>query len=487
MGSLLRVPDCRAKRDKYRVHRVATEVDFLRTTGASGGNTAVAVTILLSVCSCFAVVWGLALASAARGRIVDFKNVYFGERCLVQHHDPYNQNELLKIYFAGGGERAPEASEGYRTQMIVACQMYLPGAIFLLAPFGLLPWPAAYLAWIALTVCGITTAAVLMWRIASRYAASPPLYLISFLLLNSGVLFAGGNAAGMVVSLCIIAAWCFLEDRLINFGIVCMAVSLAIKPHDGGLVWLYFLLAGAPLRKSALKSLLVAALLGVIGLAWIQPISPHWLAELQQNVQQYAIPGSYNDPGPVGNKIVGPGMIIDLQTVTSIVRDDPAFYNIAAYLLCAPLVLFWAFLTIRSSFSKTRAWFGLGAIAPLALLPVYHRPYDAKLLLLAIPACAILWSAGQIRAWISLTLTGMAVVFTSDLPLALLSILTKDLQVPTGASGAAITILLMRPAPLVLYVLGAFNLFQYAKACRTEIEESGIGLPSLTPVAVNHE
>jgi hypothetical protein len=35
-----------------------------------------------------------------------------------------------------------------------------------------------------------------------------------------------------------VAAWCFIKGRFIPAGILCLAVSLAIKPHDAGLVWL---------------------------------------------------------------------------------------------------------------------------------------------------------------------------------------------------------------------------------------------------------
>lgn len=459
----------------------------LRATGVSGGNRAVAVVLLLCVSSCFAFAWGMALASVARGVMLDFKVVYFGARCLVQHHDSYNQSELLRVYFAEGGEPVPEAAKGYRTQMIVANQIYLPTAAMLTLPFGLLPWPIAHLVWSALTVCGITLAAVLVWSEANQYDSSAPLYIISFLLFNSGVLFAGGNPAGVAVSLCVIAAWCFLGNRFVNLGIACMAISLAIKPHDTGLIWLFFLLTSGECRKRALNTLLAVALIGIIALAWIHQISPHWLSELQSNLQAYAVRGSYHDPGPVANKTIGPGMIIDLQTVTSVIRDDPPFYQIAAYLLCAPLLLYWAFLTARSQFSRTRAWFALGAIAPLALLPVYHRPYDAKLLLMAIPMCAILWSRGRRDAWISVALTGIAVFFTSDLPLALLSSLTKQMHIPAGAGGKVITILLMRPAPLALLLLGVFNLLQYAKACRPDVEADQSGLASLTAVLVSQE
>lgn len=436
------------------------------------GNVRVAI-VLLCLSSCFALAWGLAAARAAQGVILDFRIVYFGARCIVQHHDPYSQSELLRVYAAEGGERTPDAVEGSRNQMIVASQMYLPSAALILAPFGLLPWPPAYLLWIALTVCAITVSAILMWSVALRYTARVPLYLLLFLLLNTGILFSGGNPAGVAVSLCVVAAWCFLEDRHINLGIVCMAISLAIKPHDAGLVWLYFLLAGAAMRKRAIESMLITTLIGIIALAWFHQISPHWLTELEQNVHDYAIRGSYNDPGPSANTFIRTGMIIDLQTVTSVIHDDPDFYRNAAYLLCAPLLAFWGYLTVRYRFSRTRGWIGMAAIAPLAMLPVYHRPYDAKLLLISIPACAMLWSEGRIRGLLSLAFTGAAIVFTSDLPLALLSVLSGGVHVPPGAGGQVLTVLLLRPAPLALLALGTFNLFQYARVCRDEAQNNG--------------
>lgn len=459
----------------------------MRTKGVNANKATIAVTFLLCVWSSFSLFWGLAVARAARGVMLDFKVVYYGARCLVQHHDSYNQSELLRVYFAEGGEPIPDATAGHRTQMIVANQIYLPTAAILTAPFGLLPWPIAYLIWTTLTVCGITTAAVLMWSVANRYAPGPPLYLISFLLLNSGVLFAGGNPAGMAVSLCIIAVWCFLEDRYIALGVICMATSLAIKPHDAGLIWLFFLMVGGVSRRRSLKTLLVVAVIGVIALMWIRQISPHWLPELQSNLQAYAARGSYHDPGPVANKTISPGMIIDLQTVTSVIRDVPGFYRPAAYLICAPFLAVWAFLALRSRFSQRSAWLALGAIAPLSMLPVYHRAYDAKLLLLAIPACAILWSGEKLAAWTSVALTAAGIVFTSDLPLALLSIVSNQIHLPGGAAGAALTILLMRPAPLALLALGTFNLFQYAKICGRDVDDREGVLRALHTVAASSQ
>ena len=41
---------------------------------------------------------------------------------------------------------------------------------------------------------------------------------------------------------------------------MCLAISLMLKPHDAGLVWLYFLLAGGIYRKRALQALVADAI-----------------------------------------------------------------------------------------------------------------------------------------------------------------------------------------------------------------------------------
>ncbi len=63
-----------------------------------------AILLLLSLSSTLSVFWGLALEHSARGIIVDFRVVYLGTRCLLQHRDPYNENQLQTIYQAEGGE-----------------------------------------------------------------------------------------------------------------------------------------------------------------------------------------------------------------------------------------------------------------------------------------------------------------------------------------------------------------------------------------------
>ncbi len=114
-------------------------------------------------------------------------------------------------------------------------------------------------------------------------------------------------------------------------GVVLLALSLELKPHDTGLVWLYFLLAGGAYRKRALQTFALTVALALPPVLWVFHVSPHWTQELSANLSVTSVRGGINDPGPSSIDESGSGMIIDLQTVISVFRDTPRFYN-SAYL-----------------------------------------------------------------------------------------------------------------------------------------------------------
>jgi hypothetical protein len=419
--------------------------------------------VLLSVCSCVAFCWGFALERSARGIIVDFKVVYLGARCLIQGCDPYNENQLMGVYLSEGGRPASTAEDANRVRQVIALQVYFPTAFLYIVPFAKLPWGMAHPLWSVLTALSITLGAYFMWILGQKYASSAPFYLISFLLVNCGVLFAGGNPAGISIGLCLIAVWCFLSDRFVLTGVVCFAISLALKPHDSGFVWLYFLLAGGEHRKNALRTAVVAFILGLPALLWVSHASPHWLWELRSNLSATSVRGGITDPGPSSLSGPGGGMIIDLQTVFSVFRDEPGFYNPMAYSICGLLLLVWISVTLRSRSSLNDAFLALACIAPLSMLPVYHRPHDAKLLLLTVPACAMLLSEGGTLGWIGLVLNSAAIVVAADLPLGAIAIAANRAGGSFGNS--ILAVFLNRPLPLILLALASFYLWVYARRC----------------------
>lgn len=157
-------------------------------------------------------------------------------------------------------------------------------------------------------------------------------------------------------------------------------------------------------------------------------------------------------------------MVIDLQAAVSVFRDDARIYNPVSYLICGSLLLVWSVRTLWLRFSQAGAWIALAAVVPLTMLVTYHRPWDAKLLLLAIPACALLWAEGGLIRWVALLVTAAGIVSTADIPLVILSIFSSHLQVGTaGIPGQILTLVLMQPVPLILLAMGIFYLWVYLR------------------------
>jgi hypothetical protein len=404
---------------------------------------------------------GFFLARNRHDVMLDFKAVYYDTRCLFQNADPYKQGEPLRVYLADG-ERILPYEGGLRQNL--TWDVYFPITAIFTAPFAMLPWGPAHLLWMILTAGSLVLAGFLMWNFSAKDSPVLSGFLICFLLANSEILFATGNPAGIVVSLCAVTVWCFLKERFVWAGVLCLAASLAIKPHDAGPVWLYFLLAGAPYRKRALQTLLVTAVLGLLAILWVSRVAPNWMQELHSNLLAASATGGNNSPG-LGNSVrYGPSMIIDLQSVISGFWNDPRIYDSVSYLVCGAPLLVWSVRTLRARISPERAWIALAAVVPLALVVIYHRPYDAKLLLLTVPACGLLWAEGKPVRWVALGLSTAGIVLTSDFPLLIFMVLTKNMHISTaGLSRQTLTDMLMRPTPLILLAMGIFYLWIYAR------------------------
>jgi len=399
--------------------------------------------------------------------MTDFQELYYGSRSVVFHHDPYQPGQVAAVYEADTGSLPADTGVAHTKRLIVFICSNLPTTLLLVAPLALLPWKIAQLVWMILIAASFILACFLVWRIGADSA--PRFYgaLLFLLLINSGLFLCAGNTAGLVVSLTVIAVWCFVQDRFALAGVLCLSIALAMKPHDAGPVWLYFLLVGGFHRKRALQSLVVTAVIAAVAVLWLSHVAPHWLPEYQANIHAAMSAGGRDNPGPTTQGGRGIGQIISLQAIFSLVRDNPSFYNVAAWLICLPLIAVWCVKTLRSGFSTRLAWFALAAISALTLLPFYHRTYDARLLLLAVPACAVLWAerrmpgraaVGHSALWLALA----AVVFTGDI----LWIVFFQITHYSGAAG----VFGMMPAPIALLAFALFYLWVYWRTPQTSAQ-----------------
>ncbi len=412
------------------------------------------------LCMGVSILWGTALAW--RGSAwMDFRAVYAGTRCLIHYHNPYNQSDVEREYLSEDGQRPPSTAPHLQS---LTLYVNMPSAFVVVAPFAALLWGPAHFLWMLVTGCAFTLAILLMWHAGASYNPRVATFLACVIAFNCESIFAGGNAAGIVVGFCGIAVWCFLRNRFEWIGVICLGMSLAVKPHDSGFVWLCFLLAGGVLRKRALQSLAITAVIGLVSILWVTHVAPHWMHDWHTNLTAISARGGINEPGPSAVKDGTVYSIVDLQGAISLFRDDPNFYNVASYLVCGTLLLVWSAWTLRARPSVSRLWLALAAVVPLTLLINYHRLWDAKIVMLAIPACCLLWaedrSAGKAAIWT----TSLAALFTGEISLVIFAMLTDRLDFGSGGVlTQAISVVLKRPAPLALLAMGIFYLWAYLR------------------------
>ncbi len=399
---------------------------------------------------------------------MDFRLNYNGARCLLEECDPYNPSTELRLYRSEG---TSYPADNDASLIFVTNLVYPPSEFAITLPFALMPPGVAQALWVgAIAVCFLLASA-LMWALSSRYAPALGGALLGLMLALGFPQLFYGNPGCLVVGLVGITAGCFLLERWEGIGVVCLAAALALKPHDSGLVWLFFLLAGGSLRRRAWQSLALASAVSLPVVLWTWHLSPHWPQEMIANLRAFTVHGGFNDPAPASAIEHGTCAITSLQAMWSNVRDEPRFYNLASMALTAPLLLIGGVVTLRAKPERTkqgqaRVWLGLAAVAALTLLPVYHRVYDAKMLMLTIPACALLWAEGGKLRWIALALTTLGQLMTGELVWSMVLLGVRSLHLPAAVlHGQAVGALFSIPVPLTLLVLGCFYLWVYVRRC----------------------
>jgi hypothetical protein len=238
------------------------------------------------------------------------------------------------------------------------------------------------------------------------------------------------------------------------------------------LVWLYFLLAGGAFRKRALQTAALTTMLVLPSVFWVYRVAPHWIYDLRSNIAATSVRGGINDPSPASPADTPAATNISLQEVFSVFYDNPRFYNFATFLVCGTLLIIWMVTVLRSRSSEHQACLALAAIVPLSMLATYHRIYDAKLLLLTVPACAMLWSRRGLTGWIALILNSVVFFVNGDVPITILNQATKNLHLSiVTLSGKFVTVLLARPNQECLLALSLFYLWTYISHSRSEASE----------------
>lgn len=405
--------------------------------------------------------WGFMLEQRSVNGACDFVPIYYHTRFILQHQDPYFETHAIYRQLDAGGYLDPNTVTP-PSEILVPC-VYPPTALFVALPLGFFRWHWANLIWLTLSAASLVAAALLTWSAAADSAPVLTGAIIGFVLVNSVTVLLEANAAALAVGLCVIAVLLFMKQRLPLVGVICMAVSLCLKPHDAAFIWLFLVLLGGVFRRRALQTLLVFTLLAVPAILWVSHLSPHWIQEMNANISLLSVSGGVNDPGPTTGTNHVTNAAINLQTVFAVFANNPLFYNTVTYIISALLLLWLVWLTLRARSASPNIWLGLAAVSAFAMLPVYHRHHDARLLFLAVPACAMLYAERRVIGRIAISITLVAISLTGDFLRALLDMQQGHQLNPTTLTAKLQTIVFARPAPIALLVMTVFFLWLYAR------------------------
>jgi hypothetical protein len=332
----------------------------------------------------------------------DFVPVYTGAGCLLHGCNPYDTSQLEQQFFQRGGRAVDLPS------WEIDVPVYPPSTFLVLSPLAMLQYPLARLLWFLLNGSLFIISAVVVLSACPQSHRWLATILGSLILATSGILLVLGQPAAFAISLVIIGSYLLLRARFLPLGAFLLMLSLAVKPQIGGLIALYFLAQKVYWRYAAIALAGALTLLLSAGLLLrLQPHSANWTSTLRANLAATLSPGGSADPRQANQEAVGD---TNLQTLTSIFFADARIFNPVAYEVFLGLLAVWIMAVPRSKTSPEMHFLALAGLSILSLMPVYHRFYDTRLLLLTVPAVIIVFQKRRLLGTVIAVLTVLAVI-----------------------------------------------------------------------------
>jgi hypothetical protein len=255
------------------------------------------------------------------------------------------------------------------------------GSLVLLAPIAALPWPAAKIAWTGVLVLAFLLTVLTLVRTAGFRLNEPrTLAFVAgcFALAPFHTGMATGNVSIVVIAACAMGIWAASRGRDVTAGAL-FAVACSFKPHIGAFFVLYYLVR----RRWQVFGSALAFTAGLVLIAalWMQLCGVSWAHDYFRNAKGFVTANRIDDftsANPIRF------MLINLQVPFYSFTGNSALSNLLALSAGVLLVAVWLYWIIRNQEHGSEL-LALGAIALICLMPVYHRFYDAAVLV--IPLC----------------------------------------------------------------------------------------------------
>jgi hypothetical protein len=267
------------------------------------------------------------------------------------------------------------------------------GGLIVMAPIAAFPWKIAKILWVTVLLASF---AATVWALAlagdlQRNQSGILAFIAACLALapfQTGI--ASGNQTILVIGLCALAIWAASRRHDVAAGVL-FGVACSLKPQIGAFLVLYYLvrrrwqLFGTAVSTTAGLALVAALYLRFRGASWLQ--------DYLQNARGF-VTANHIDDFSAANP--GRFTLINLQVPFFSMTGQTSSANLLAFAVGGALVCTWIYWIARGK-RQVPELLSLGAIAIIGLLPVYHRFYDAALLVLPLCWC-VTHAVGNERA-----------------------------------------------------------------------------------------
>jgi hypothetical protein len=339
--------------------------------------------------------WRGPLSVRGHWNLCDFASPWASARLWLTGQNPYDNARLWDTWITSHG--------AFETDHDLWLALNAPGAYAALAPLAALPAGLAGGAWLGLCVaavvvilgCALSLARVRLrsltaWLVIAAALASAPVQTI----------LAVGQLSLPVIGLCFVAM-CLARDGRDGWAGVLLGIAVAVKPQLVAPLLAYYALGRR--WRLVLPAALVACAVTLVAIVPMQWRGIPWQADWARNLALATTPGGANDPtssGPWRNQI------IDLRAWLFALTDRrdvvvPAGAAISVLLAGLYVALVAAARAARAAPAAPAVARGgeprdellpLAALMALTLLPVYHKVYDATVLVLPLA-----WAVRSLR------------------------------------------------------------------------------------------
>ena len=308
----------------------------------------------------------------------DFLSPYIQARAWVHGENPYSAESLIK-WWPADNPRPPfvdaNAAVGKLEMRQGMPSPYPISSLVLVSPFTLLSWPIALVLWTAISIAALISATFALLAVCGCHLSelnSQVFLAAMFALAPLHTGFATANPAMLAVSLVVLAIWATHSRREIIASSL-LAGAICLKPTVAGGLLLYYLL-----RRRWSVVVITCAIVAVVSMAGVQRLAEvSWLPSYLENGRRMFGSGSVDD---FSRASVLRFNLINAQVFFACIFTTDSTANLFARVLGVVLLGFWIWPCAR--WRSSTGLLEISAISLLSLVVVYHRFYDATLLIL---------------------------------------------------------------------------------------------------------